>query len=188
SSLCLPAINLNHPAVTNSYKLNDNIGRQSFMLSKKFYNPINSQKDIESNVIVSYTNANGRYDSLKESLKKSVIFAIGRLKLSPNSKLPHIISSEIEWSYTTNEPKSSSYSSNVTSNKEYNNQLDMIEKQYTTISSQPPNKRKRYSFFSLSTKLLNNTLQTVNLEQLMMQIRTNQPNTQQTYEESSDKN
>ncbi|CAG8831506.1 36626_t:CDS:1, partial [Racocetra persica] len=58
--------------------------RQSFILSKKLYNPINGQKGIKSNIIVSYTNANSRYDLLKESLKKSVISAVGRLKLSPN--------------------------------------------------------------------------------------------------------
>ncbi|RIB02239.1 hypothetical protein C2G38_2228369 [Gigaspora rosea] len=65
-----PLLIYSAPAVTNSYKLNDAIGRQSFMLSKKLYNPVTGQKGIESNVIMSYTNANGRYNSLKESLKK----------------------------------------------------------------------------------------------------------------------
>ncbi|CAG8746605.1 15703_t:CDS:2, partial [Racocetra persica] len=119
------------------------IGRQSFILSQKLYNPTNSQKSIESNVIISYTNANVHYDLLKESLKKSIISAIGRLKLSPNK---------------------------------YNNQLDMIKEQYTTMSSQPPNKRKRGSFFSSPTKPPNNTPQAVNLEQLVTQIRTDQTN------------
>ncbi|RIB07425.1 hypothetical protein C2G38_2214509 [Gigaspora rosea] len=72
------------PVLTNSYKVNNAIGRQSFMLSKKLYNPVTNQKGIESNVIVSYTNANGRYDSLKDNLKKSVISAVGRLKLNFN--------------------------------------------------------------------------------------------------------
>ncbi|CAG8842035.1 24824_t:CDS:2, partial [Gigaspora margarita] len=71
------------PVVTNSYKFNDNIGRQSSMLSKKLYNPVNGQKGIDSNIIVSYSNINGRYDFLKDSLKKSIILAVGRIKLNP---------------------------------------------------------------------------------------------------------
>ncbi|RIB06714.1 hypothetical protein C2G38_2216364 [Gigaspora rosea] len=78
------------PAITNSYKC---------------------KKGIESDVIMFYTNANGRYDSLKEGLKKSVILAIGRLKINTNSKIPHIISLEIEWSYAANESSSSIQSS-----------------------------------------------------------------------------
>ncbi|RIB24187.1 hypothetical protein C2G38_2169284 [Gigaspora rosea] len=99
-----PLLIYSAPAVTSSYKSNDAIGRQSFMLSKKLYNPVTGQKGIESDMIVSY--ANGHYDSLKESLKKSVISAIGRLKINTNSKIPHIISSEIEWSYAASESSS----------------------------------------------------------------------------------
>ncbi|RIB02240.1 hypothetical protein C2G38_2228372 [Gigaspora rosea] len=87
------------PAVTNSYKSNNNIGRQSFMLSEKLYNAITGQKGIDSNVIVFYANINGHYDSLKDSLKKTVLSVIGRFKVSSQSKIPYIISSEIEWSY-----------------------------------------------------------------------------------------
>ncbi|RIB25961.1 hypothetical protein C2G38_2164603 [Gigaspora rosea] len=36
------------PAVTNSYKFNDTVGRQSFMLFKKLYNPVTGQNGIES--------------------------------------------------------------------------------------------------------------------------------------------
>ncbi|CAG8456848.1 10751_t:CDS:2 [Cetraspora pellucida] len=167
------------PAVTNSYKFNDNIGRQSFMLSKRLYNPVNGQKGIESNVIVSYTNANGRYDSLKEGIKKSVISAVGRLKIN---KFPHIISSEIEWSYASNESKSSLHSSGTKakSTEDFNNQLDMIEEQYATMNSQPSNKRKRGAFFSSPANPSNNTTPTTNLEELANQIRTNQPEAQQT--------
>ncbi|CAG8777123.1 3845_t:CDS:2 [Dentiscutata erythropus] len=99
---------------------------------------------IDSNVIVSYTNVNSQYDSLKDSLKKGVISAIGRLKLSPVSKLPHIISLEIEWSYASNELKSSlqSPTKKIKLTKQFNNQLDLIEEQYATINSQDSNKRK----------------------------------------------
>ncbi|CAG8495687.1 9882_t:CDS:2 [Dentiscutata heterogama] len=131
--LAFPLLLYTAPAITNSYKFNDTIGRQSFMLSKKLYNPVTDQKAIESDVIVSYTNANGRYDSLKESLKKSVISAVGRLKLTSNSKIPHIISSEIEWSYAANDLKSSNKPS--IKSKELNTQLDLIEEH--TSSDKP---------------------------------------------------
>ncbi|KAF0556452.1 hypothetical protein F8M41_015364 [Gigaspora margarita] len=90
-------------AITNSYRANDNVGHQSFMLSKKLYNPITGQKAVDSDVIVFYTNVNAHYDSIRDSLKKTVVSVIGRLKLSSQSKIPHIILSEIEWSYPSNE-------------------------------------------------------------------------------------
>ncbi|CAG8733631.1 5427_t:CDS:2 [Dentiscutata erythropus] len=177
------------PAVTNSYKFNDTIGRQSFMLSKKLYNPVTSQKGIESDVIVSYTNANGRYDSLKDSLKKSVISAVGRLKLNSNSKIPHIISSEIEWSYAANDPKSSNQSSaEKTKSKEFNDQLDLIEEQYNTMTSQTSNKRRRVGLFSSSSKSSTDKLQNVDLKELAEQIRNTAPEPQNPPNESSDKN
>ncbi|CAG8755275.1 16296_t:CDS:1, partial [Gigaspora margarita] len=91
-----PLLMYSAPTITNFYKANNNVGRQSFMLSKKLYNPVTGQKAINSDVIVSYTNVNGHYDSLRDSLKRTVISVIGRLKLSSQSKIPHIISSEIE--------------------------------------------------------------------------------------------
>ncbi|CAG8719023.1 7189_t:CDS:2, partial [Dentiscutata erythropus] len=156
------------PAVTNSYKFNDNIGRQSFMLSKKLYNLVNGQKGLESNIIVFYTNANGRYDSLKESLKKSVISA----------------------SYAMVDAKSSLYSSNTKakSSEEFNNQLDIIEEQYVTMNFQPSNKRKRGGFFPSPTKSPTNNPPPTDLEELANQIRTNQPEAQQTSTNTSKKN
>ncbi|KAF0474823.1 hypothetical protein F8M41_024641 [Gigaspora margarita] len=177
------------PAVTNSYKLYNNIGRQSFMLSKKLYNPVNGQKGIESNVIVFYTNANSRYNSLKECLKKSDISAIGRLKLNLTTKIPHIISSEIEWSYLSNKPKSSLRSTDTKAkSNNFNSQLNMIEEQYVTMNSQLSNKRKRDGFFLSSAKPSSNKPPTVNLKELAEQIRTNQPETKQTSTNVPDKN
>ncbi|KAF0552789.1 hypothetical protein F8M41_021031 [Gigaspora margarita] len=141
--------------VTNSYKCNNNIGRQSFILSKKLYNPVNGQKGIDSNMLVSYTNANGRYDFLKDSLKKSVVLAIGRLKLSPSIKFPHIILSEIKWSYASIEPKFlfQSATNKINFTKQFNNQLDLIEEQYATMTPHNSNKRKRTGLFASSYKI-----------------------------------
>ncbi|CAG8738519.1 6753_t:CDS:2 [Dentiscutata erythropus] len=67
------------------------------MLSKKLYNPVTGQKAINYDIIVFYTNTNGCYNSLRNNLKKTILSAIGRFKVSTQSKIPHIISSEIEW-------------------------------------------------------------------------------------------
>ncbi|RIB26425.1 hypothetical protein C2G38_2030215 [Gigaspora rosea] len=177
------------PAVTNSHKCNDNIGRQSFMLSKKLYNPVNGQKGIDSNVLVFYANANGQYDSLKDSLKKSVVSAIGRLKLGPGSKFPHIISSEIEWSYASIEPKSSPQSATdkINFTKQFNDQLDMIEEQYATVTSHDSNKRRRTGLFTSSHKNSNNNPLTVDFPDLVNQIRTNIPEPQPPQESTTNK-
>ncbi|CAG8525448.1 17653_t:CDS:2, partial [Racocetra persica] len=160
------------PAVTNFYKFNTSIERQSFMLSKKLYNPITGQKDIELDVIVSYTNPNGHYDLLKNSLKKSIISAIGKLKLNPTSKISHIISSEIKWSYVANEPKflSQLLAKKAKSIKEFNNQLDIIEKQYTTINSQTSNKKRKVGLFFFGSKSSNEKAPTIDLTTLISQI------------------
>ncbi|CAG8658512.1 7337_t:CDS:2 [Gigaspora margarita] len=170
------------PVVTNSYKFNNNIERESFMLSKKLYNPVNRQKGIDSNVIVSYSNAN-------DSLKKSVILAIGRLKLNPISKFPHIISSEIEKSYASIELKSSPLSATekIKFTKQINTQLDFIEEQYTTMTSQDSNKRRRTGLFASSTKNSNNNPLTVDLPDLVNQIRTNVPEPQPSQESSANR-
>ncbi|KAF0421479.1 hypothetical protein F8M41_006771 [Gigaspora margarita] len=173
----------------NTEYFNDNIGRESFMLSKKLYNPVNSQKGIDSNVIVSYSNANGRYDTLKDSFKKCVISAIGRLKLNPISKFLHIILSEIEWSYASIESKSSSVSATekIKFTKQLNTQLNFIEEQYTTMTSQDSNKRRKTGLFTSSTKNSNNNPLTVDFPDLVNQIRTNVPEPQPPQELSANK-
>ncbi|KAF0544530.1 hypothetical protein F8M41_002678 [Gigaspora margarita] len=150
-----PLLMYSAPTITNSYKANDNVGHQRFMLLKKLYNPITGQKAIDSNVIVSYTNINGRYDSLKNSIKRTVVSVIGRLKLSFQSKIPHIISSEIEWSYPSNESQSSSLTINakLKTRKELNSQLDLIEEQYSTMESQAFKRRKGLTPFASATTI-----------------------------------
>ncbi|KAF0524632.1 hypothetical protein F8M41_015086 [Gigaspora margarita] len=63
-----PLLMYSAPTITNSYKANDNVGRQSFMLSKKLYNPVTGQKAINSDVIVSYTNSYPSNESQSSSL------------------------------------------------------------------------------------------------------------------------
>ncbi|CAG8719850.1 16541_t:CDS:2, partial [Racocetra persica] len=129
-------------AITNSYKINTSIGRQSFMLSKKLYNPVTSQKGIESDVIVSYTNPNRHYNSLKDSLKKSVVSAVGRLKLNLTKK----------------------------SAKEFNSHLDIIKEQYATINSQTSNKKRKVTLFSSVSKSSSDKAPATDLMELINQI------------------
>ncbi|CAG8770798.1 15563_t:CDS:2, partial [Gigaspora margarita] len=107
--------------ITNSYKANDNVGCQSFILSKKPYNPITGQKVVDSNMIVSYTNVNGHYDSLRDSLKRTVVS-----------------------SHSSNESQSSILTMNakLKTRKELNSQLNLIEEQYSTMGSQAFKRRK----------------------------------------------
>ncbi|CAG8774511.1 28548_t:CDS:2, partial [Gigaspora margarita] len=125
------------PTITNSYKANGNVGRQSFMLSKKLYNPVTGQKAINSNVIVSYTNVNGHYDSLRD---------------------------KIEWSYPSNESQSSSLTMNakLKTRKELNSQLDLIEEQYSTMGSQVFKRRKGLTPFASATTIPTSPLSATN--------------------------
>ncbi|CAG8794445.1 3724_t:CDS:2, partial [Dentiscutata erythropus] len=125
-----PLLLYSAPAVTNSYKSNDNIGRQSFI----------------------------------------------QFKLSPQSKIPHIISSEIEWSYTSNEAQSSTLSQNEKLKvcKDFNSQLNLIEEQYTAANSQASNKRKKFPSFSFTSNSSSNKSPTVDLTTLVLQIRSNE--------------
>ncbi|RIB01583.1 hypothetical protein C2G38_2230399 [Gigaspora rosea] len=124
------------PALANLYKINDAIGRQSFMLSKKLYNSVTNQKSIES-----------------------------------------------DWSYATNDPKSSNQSS--IKSKESDKQLDLIEEQYI---SQTSNKRARTSIFSSSSKSSSSKPSFVDFKNLADQIRSNAPEPQTPSHESSAKN
>ncbi|CAG8751897.1 9280_t:CDS:2, partial [Dentiscutata erythropus] len=59
------------PVVSNTHFSNNKFGRESLMLSKKLYNGVTGHKNIETEIIVSYTNQNGRYNALKDNLKKT---------------------------------------------------------------------------------------------------------------------
>ncbi|CAG8520954.1 8101_t:CDS:2, partial [Cetraspora pellucida] len=127
------------PALTNSYKSNDDLGRESFLMSRRLYNEVTGKKNIESNFIVSYTNQNSRYNSLKENLKKTVI--------------------SVNYAGNSNESQISS-SSNKGKAKyrdKLNNQLDIIDEMYTKMNNQPSKKRKMINISLQSTSSKDNS-------------------------------
>src|SRR6185295_11950274 len=94
------------PAVPNSHFSDKDLGKESFLLSKKLYNSVNTHRNIESKVIVSYTNMYNRYDAVKTNLNKVVFTVIGRLKISAK-KMLHLVASKIEWGYAESNTHSS---------------------------------------------------------------------------------
>ncbi|CAG8846025.1 28037_t:CDS:2, partial [Racocetra persica] len=106
--------------IPDSYFSSNKLGLESFMLAKKLYNSVNSHKNVESEVIVSYTNQNGHYDMLKNNLKRTVLS-----------------------NYAGNEQSSDT----PTKGKEkaqnnINNHLETIEEKYTKLNFSPSQKRK----------------------------------------------
>src|SRR5437588_8712325 len=54
-----------------SFIENDN-GKNSFIMTKRLYNGVNKNKDVQSKVFVSYNNEGGHYDRLKSVIKKGI--------------------------------------------------------------------------------------------------------------------
>ncbi|CAG8612817.1 13979_t:CDS:2 [Dentiscutata erythropus] len=137
-----PLLLFSAPVVPNSHFSNNEFGRESLMLSKKLYNGVTGHKNIESEVIVSYTNQNGRYNALKDNLKKTVLSVIGSLKIGAK-KMLHIIATDIEWNYAGNEQTSdNSNKGKAKAQNDLNNHLESIEEKYTKLNS-PSKKRQR---------------------------------------------
>ncbi|CAG8619106.1 2148_t:CDS:1 [Cetraspora pellucida] len=134
-----PMLIYSSPVVSDSYIDNDG-GRKSFELHRRSYNGVTGHKNLESNVIVSYSNDHGRYNTLRDNIPRTVISVVGRLKLGSN-KILHIVASDIEWNYIG---KSSNVSidKNVPSQDDFDNQLDDIEEKYAKKKS-ASNKRIR---------------------------------------------
>ncbi|RIB09806.1 hypothetical protein C2G38_2207795 [Gigaspora rosea] len=65
--------------IADSYISNNQSSRESFMMARQLYNGVTNNKNIESKVIVSYKNENNRYNAMKNNLKKTVLFVIGRI-------------------------------------------------------------------------------------------------------------
>jgi hypothetical protein len=174
-----PLLIYSAPAVTNSYKSNDEVGRQSFLMSKKLYNGVTGKKNVESNVIISYTNPNGRYNSLKDNLKKTILSVIGRFKIGSQKKLPHIIASDIEWNYASNVNESrTSNSFNKEKNKsheELDNQLDIIEEKYARMSAAETSKKRKLNNFTSKLKPPQDKTPPVNFEDVVVEIRDDEP-------------
>ncbi|CAG8673206.1 8877_t:CDS:2 [Acaulospora morrowiae] len=126
------------PVVADSYISDIDGGRESFMLSKRLYNGVNNHKNIESKVIVSYTNVHGRYNSIKTNLKKTIMSVVGKLKIG-GSSMQHIIASEIEWNYAGNNSQSSNVSDQNSTNMQ---ELESLEARYLQMNASPKKKRK----------------------------------------------
>ncbi|KAF0437172.1 hypothetical protein F8M41_004474 [Gigaspora margarita] len=129
--------------VADSYIPDNQGGRESFMMARQLYNRVTNNRNVESKVIVSYKNENNRYNAMKNNLKKTVLSVIGCLKIG-SKKFSHILASDIEWTYVSNEPSPSStttYAKGI-SEVEFDKDLDGIEEKYATLTSQVPQKRQ----------------------------------------------
>ncbi|RIB26565.1 hypothetical protein C2G38_2266581 [Gigaspora rosea] len=136
-----PLLLYSAPVVSNSYFSDNEFGRESFMLSKKLYNGVTGYKNIESEVIIFYTNQTNRYDTLKNNLKKTVLSVIGRFKVGTR-KMHHIIAFDIEWNYAGAEQSSNnSNKGKAKAQDDINNHLENIEEKYAKLSS--PSRKRR---------------------------------------------
>ncbi|CAG8675329.1 21296_t:CDS:2, partial [Racocetra persica] len=148
-----PLLLFSAPVVQSSYHPDNEGGRESFMLTRRLYNGITNNKHVPSNVIISYVNENNHYNAI-----------------------PHIVASDIEWTYSNNESQSSSTSGKEKSRsyEELDNQLDSIEEKYATLSSQPSQKKSKLSLHSPTARKSNDILTTVNFTNIISQVRLNQ--------------
>ncbi|CAG8803783.1 24886_t:CDS:1, partial [Racocetra persica] len=135
-------------------------GRKSFELFRKSYNGVNSHKNLDTNVIVSYSNENKRYNILKDNLPRTVLSVVRRLKIG-SIKIPHIIALDIEWNYLGKTISNVTNSKNV-SQVDFDSQLDDIEEKHA-IKRTASRKRVRINpltaFFSKApedVRILNN--------------------------------
>ncbi|CAG8601900.1 31489_t:CDS:2 [Gigaspora margarita] len=148
----LPLLLCSATAVQDSYLSSSNGGRESFVLAQHLYNAVTSNKNVSSKVIVSYKNKNKRYDAVKNNLQKSVVSVVGRLKVG-STNIPHIIASDIEWTYVSNyhsmlsPDKGKSYSRDS-----LDSQLNDIEEKYASLTSSPSLKKPNATLHSFSAK------------------------------------
>ncbi|CAG8689003.1 10095_t:CDS:1 [Ambispora leptoticha] len=124
-----PLLLYSSPIVPDSYIDNDS-GRKSFELFRKSYNSVNDHKNLDTNVIVSYSNEHGRYNALKDNLSKTVLSVVERLKLG-SKKIPHIVASDIKWNYLGKAVSNLTNNKDAPSQDDFDDQLDDIEEKYT---------------------------------------------------------
>ncbi|KAF0403930.1 hypothetical protein F8M41_009151 [Gigaspora margarita] len=162
--------------VADSYIPDNQGGRESFMMVRQLYNGVTNNRNVESKVIVSYKNENNRYNAMKNNLKKTVLSVIGRLKIG-SKKFFHILTSDIEWTYVSNEPSPSSittYAKEI-SEVEFNEDLDGIEEKYATLTSQVPQKRQNtrhnINLRNSNNKRSNNKTTSLNFVDIISQVQ-----------------
>ncbi|CAJ0838458.1 13494_t:CDS:2 [Entrophospora sp. SA101] len=97
----------------------------NFVLNRKPYNPMSKNKNINSEIYVTYVDENKRYKTIKNNLGRSIISVLGKLRISKTNK-QHLAAKEIEWNLIPNEPKM-----NKDNNKNHDDEekeLELIEK------------------------------------------------------------
>ncbi|RIB21946.1 hypothetical protein C2G38_2175247 [Gigaspora rosea] len=129
--------------IADSYIPDNQGSKESFMMARQLYNGVTNNRNVESKVIVSYKNKNNRYSAMKNNLKKTVLSVIESLKIG-SQKFAHILASDIEWTYVSNElsPSSTTTYAKGISEVKFNENLDDIEEKYATLTSQVPQKRQ----------------------------------------------
>ncbi|RIB27450.1 hypothetical protein C2G38_2029369 [Gigaspora rosea] len=162
--------------VTDSYIPDNQGGRESFMMARQLYNGVTNSRNMESKVILFYKNENNRYSAMKNNLKKTVLSVIGRLKIG-SKKFPHILASNIEWTYVSNEPLPSSTTINAKgiSEIEFDEDLNGIEEKYATLTSQVPQKRQNTKYnlnlHNSNNKRSSNKTTSINLVDVISQVQ-----------------
>ena len=109
-------------------------------MTKRLYNGVNKNKDIQSKVFVSYNNEGGRYDRLKSVIKKGIFSVVGKLKFSKN-KMLHLIAQEIEWNLFSAVNKTTNNNNN-NDDDDGEDELEVIENNYNNNNNKKGKKRK----------------------------------------------
>ena len=122
-----------------SFVENDN-GKNSFIMMKRLYNGVNKNKDVQSKVFVSYNNEGGHYDCLKSVIKKGIFSVVGKLKFSKN-KMLHLIAQEIEWNLFSAVNKTTNNNNN-NDDDDGEDELEVIENNYNNNNNKKGKKRK----------------------------------------------
>ncbi|RIB20642.1 hypothetical protein C2G38_2178835 [Gigaspora rosea] len=176
--------------IADSYIPDNQGSKESFMMARQLYNGVTNNRNVESKVIVSYKNKNNRYSAMKNNLKKTVLSVIGCLKIS-SQKFSHILASDIEWTYVSNEllPSSTTTYAKGISEVEFNEDLDGIEEKYATLTSQVPQKRQNtrhnINLRNPNNKRSNNKTTSLNFVDIISQVQKGTSSVKTAYKEKS---
>ncbi|KAF0488690.1 hypothetical protein F8M41_022195 [Gigaspora margarita] len=113
-----------------------------------------------------------------------------RLKII-SKKFSHILASDIEWTYVSSNPLSSSTTTNAKeiSKVEFDEQLDSIEEKYATLTSQVPQKkqntRQNINLHNSNNKPSNNKTTSLNFVDIISQVQKGTSSSKTAYTEQS---
>ena len=106
-------------------------------MTKRLYNGVNKNKDVQSKVFVSYNNEGGHYDRLKSVIKKGIFSIVGKLKFSKN-KMLHLIAQEIEWNLFSAVNKTTNNNNN-NDDGDGEDELEVIKNNYNNNNNKKEN-------------------------------------------------